>query len=159
GSTASATACRCASVAAWFGRATGCSATWTAWWSCPSRLPTRPSPWPWPRRAARTASATSWPAAGACARSSRRTAFCEGTEGRAAGGPTARAVQGRGEVMFYRWLADVVVALHVGYVACVVVGLALILLGRALAWGWVRNRWFRLAHLLLIVTVVIRAML
>jgi hypothetical protein len=61
--------------------------------------------------------------------------------------------------MFYRWLADVVVALHVGYVACVVVGVALILLGRALAWGWVRNRWFRLAHLLLIVTVVIRAML
>ncbi len=59
--------------------------------------------------------------------------------------------------MFYRFLADVVAAIHFGYVACVLVGLILILLGGALGWQWVRNRWFRLAHLLMILGVVVRS--
>jgi hypothetical protein len=61
--------------------------------------------------------------------------------------------------VFYRWLADLVVAVHVGYVACVLLGLLVILLGGALGWRWVHNRWFRSVHLLLIVTVVVRALL
>jgi hypothetical protein len=43
--------------------------------------------------------------------------------------------------------ADLVVALHVAYVAFIVVGQLLILLGSALRWRWVRNVWFRAAHL------------
>lgn len=59
--------------------------------------------------------------------------------------------------MDYRLLADLVVALHVGYVACVVLGLIVILVGRVLHWHWVANRWFRLLHLAMIVGVILRA--
>lgn len=61
--------------------------------------------------------------------------------------------------MPYQLLADVVVALHVGYVACVVFGLLLILVGKARGWQWVRNRWFRGVHLAMIVGVVLRALI
>jgi hypothetical protein len=61
--------------------------------------------------------------------------------------------------MDYRLLADIVVAIHVGYVACVVFGLLIILVGKAAGWKWVTNRWFRLVHLLMIVGVVIRALI
>lgn len=57
----------------------------------------------------------------------------------------------------YRFLADLIAGLHVGYVAAVVIGLVLTLLGGALGWRWVRNRWFRAVHLAMIVGVVIRA--
>ncbi len=50
-------------------------------------------------------------------------------------------------------LADLVVAVHVGYVAFVVVGQILILIGVWRRWGWVRNRWFRCLHLLAILIV------
>jgi Protein of Unknown function (DUF2784) len=59
--------------------------------------------------------------------------------------------------MFYSFLADFVVALHAGYVSFVVVGQVLILLGLALRWDWVRNPWFRIAHLLAIVIVGLEA--
>jgi hypothetical protein len=55
--------------------------------------------------------------------------------------------------MVYSFLADLVVALHVGYVSFVIAGQLLILLGLALRWDWVRNPWFRIAHLLAIVIV------
>ncbi len=58
--------------------------------------------------------------------------------------------------MLYGYLADAIAIVHVAYVAFVVLGLAAILLGRALGWEWVRNRWFRLVHLALIVLVVLR---
>ena len=61
--------------------------------------------------------------------------------------------------MDYRLLADIVVSLHVGYVACVVFGLALILVGKARGWRWTTNRWFRLVHLAMIAGVVLRAAL
>lgn len=61
--------------------------------------------------------------------------------------------------MLYRTLADVIAGLHVAYVACVVFGLLLILVGHALGWKWVSNRWFRLVHLAMIVGVVIRALI
>ena len=58
--------------------------------------------------------------------------------------------------MVYVWLADIVVAVHVAYVACVVFGLLLVLLGKALGWQWVHNRWFRGIHLAMILGVVAR---
>ena len=56
-------------------------------------------------------------------------------------------------------LADLVLLLHAGFIAFVVLGLLLILLGGALRWRWVRNRWFRLAHLAAIGLVVIQSWL
>jgi Protein of Unknown function (DUF2784) len=50
----------------------------------------------------------------------------------------------------YGFLADLMVAIHVGYVGYVVVGQLLIWLGWALGWKWVRNFWFRATHLLAI---------
>ena len=47
-------------------------------------------------------------------------------------------------------LADSVLALHVLFVAFVVLGLVAILLGKPLRWSWVRNVWFRVAHLVAI---------
>ncbi len=44
-------------------------------------------------------------------------------------------------------LADVVLAVHVAFVAFVVGGFALILAGIARGWAWVRNPAFRWAHL------------
>ncbi len=44
-------------------------------------------------------------------------------------------------------LADVVLAVHAAFVAFVVVGLVLIWVGRFRGWAFVRNFWFRVAHL------------
>jgi hypothetical protein len=44
-------------------------------------------------------------------------------------------------------LADFILVLHFAFVAFVVGGLALIWIGAALEWDWVRNSWFRAAHL------------
>lgn len=54
----------------------------------------------------------------------------------------------------YRLLADTIVALHLAYVAFVVVGMGAILVGIVLRWSWVRNFWFRTIHLLMIGVVV-----
>jgi hypothetical protein len=59
--------------------------------------------------------------------------------------------------MIYCYLADAVAALHVAYVLAVLLGLVLTLVGHALGWRWVSNRWFRLIHLALIVGVIVRA--
>jgi len=48
---------------------------------------------------------------------------------------------------FYLVLADAVLLLHFSFVAFVVFGLILIWVGRWRQWNWVRNLWFRLAHL------------
>jgi hypothetical protein len=55
----------------------------------------------------------------------------------------------------YSFLADFVVAIHVGYVGYVVVGQLLIWLGLMLGWKWVRNPWFRITHLIAILIVAI----
>jgi Protein of Unknown function (DUF2784) len=47
------------------------------------------------------------------------------------------------------------VALHFAYVGFVVVGQLLICIGVVLRWRWVRNLWFRLAHLLAIGVVAL----
>lgn len=46
-----------------------------------------------------------------------------------------------------RFLADAIVVFHAAWVAFVVVGMAVILVGLAFRWGWVRNFWFRALHL------------
>jgi hypothetical protein len=58
----------------------------------------------------------------------------------------------------YRFLADAIVVVHFAYVAFVVLGLVVILVGRAAGWRWVRNFWFRAVHLLMIAVVVFEAL-
>jgi len=50
-------------------------------------------------------------------------------------------------------LADFILIVHFLFVAFVVGGLALIWVGAAAGWQWVRNFWFRVAHLAAIVFV------
>lgn len=59
----------------------------------------------------------------------------------------------------YQLAANGVLILHVGYVAFVVLGLLLILIGGLFRWRWVRNRWFRAVHLLAITIVVLESWL
>jgi hypothetical protein len=61
--------------------------------------------------------------------------------------------------MGYAYLADVVVAVHIAYVAFVLFGQAFILAGWALRWGAVRNFWFRALHLLAIAAVAAESLL
>ena len=53
--------------------------------------------------------------------------------------------------------ADLLLLGHVLFVAFVVVGFALVVIGKLLGWGWVRNPWFRVAHLAAIVVVALQA--
>jgi hypothetical protein len=61
------------------------------------------------------------------------------------------------DVMLAALLADLVLLLHALFVAFVVVGLVLIVLGGARGWAWVRGRRFRIAHLAAIGVVVVQA--
>ncbi|SFM13018.1 DUF2784 domain-containing protein [Marinobacter zhejiangensis] len=61
--------------------------------------------------------------------------------------------------MLYQWLADGVLIVHVAVVLFVVLGLVLTVVGGAWGWQWVRNRWFRIGHLLTIAIVVLQAWL
>ena len=54
----------------------------------------------------------------------------------------------------YHTLADLVLIVHVLYVALVVFGLVLIWWGGFRGWSWIRNLWFRSAHLAAIGGVV-----
>ena len=54
----------------------------------------------------------------------------------------------------YLLAADAILLLHAMFVVFVVFGLILIFIGKARAWSWVRNPWFRLIHLLAIGIVV-----
>lgn len=56
-------------------------------------------------------------------------------------------------------VADIILGLHAVVVAFLVLGLVLIVLGGLCGWQWVRNRWFRLAHLLTIALVVVQTWL
>lgn len=59
----------------------------------------------------------------------------------------------------YLVAADVLLFSHVLFVAFVLVGLILIPVGRFLSWSWVRNPWFRSAHLTGIGVVVLQSWL
>ena len=63
------------------------------------------------------------------------------------------------DTLLYRLLADLILILHFAFVVFVIGGLVLVLLGGAFGWRWVRNPWFRLAHLLAIGIVVAQAWL
>lgn len=54
-------------------------------------------------------------------------------------------------------LADAVVALHFALVAFIVLGELLILAGALLRWAWIRNRWFRAAHVLTMTVVALQS--
>jgi hypothetical protein len=60
--------------------------------------------------------------------------------------------------MGYGLLADLIVAVHVAYVGFVVLGMAAIVVGMVFRWQWVRNPWFRCAHLLMISYVAFEAL-
>lgn len=59
----------------------------------------------------------------------------------------------------YKTMADAVLVLHFCIVVFVIFGLPLILAGGALHWAWVRNFWFRIAHLAAIVYVAAQQLL
>ena len=60
---------------------------------------------------------------------------------------------------FNSFLADIVVILHGAYVAFVLFGLVAVFVGFLLRWGWVRNIWFRLIHLAMILIVAFEALM
>ena len=61
--------------------------------------------------------------------------------------------------VLYRVLADLILFLHSSFVVFVIIGLVLVLIGGVRGWRWVRNPWFRWAHLLAIGIVVAQAWL
>jgi hypothetical protein len=56
-------------------------------------------------------------------------------------------------------IADAILVVHFGVVTFIVGGLLAVWLGAALGWHWVRNRWFRYAHLAAIAYVAAEALL
>ena len=61
--------------------------------------------------------------------------------------------------MLYSLLADTVLIIHFAFVVFVVFGLVLILVGLLNRWSWVRNRVFRVTHLVAVGVVVLQAWL
>ncbi|MDJ0941467.1 MAG: DUF2784 domain-containing protein [Woeseiaceae bacterium] len=59
----------------------------------------------------------------------------------------------------YLLAADLLLFTHVLFVVFVIAGLILVLAGWALKWSWVRNPWFRFAHLAAIGFVVVQSWL
>lgn len=59
--------------------------------------------------------------------------------------------------MLYALAADVILVSHVFFVVFVVFGLILVYVGWFLSWNWVRNPWFRTAHLAGIGIVVLQS--
>ena len=59
--------------------------------------------------------------------------------------------------MLFLLAADAVLLLHLLFVAFVVIGLVLILVGKTRRWSWVRNLWFRVMHLLAIALVAVQS--
>jgi hypothetical protein len=63
------------------------------------------------------------------------------------------------ERQLYALSADILLFAHALFVAFVVLGLALVLVGGLLGWSWVRNPWLRWTHLIAIGFVVIQSWL
>lgn len=57
-------------------------------------------------------------------------------------------------MVWYRLAADLILIVHTGFIAFVILGLIITLIGWWRHWSWVRNIWFRAAHLLAITYVV-----
>jgi|SRR5438270_2773791 len=60
---------------------------------------------------------------------------------------------------WYGFWADVIVAIHVGYVGFVVFGELAVLAGLAFRKGWARNPWFRCLHLAAVLVVAFELLL
>ena len=58
---------------------------------------------------------------------------------------------------FYGFLADVIVGIHLAYVSYAVFGQLAIFIGWPLGWRWIRNPWFRITHLIMILVVALEA--
>jgi hypothetical protein len=56
--------------------------------------------------------------------------------------------------MMPQLLADSILVMHAIFIAFVIVGFVLVLIGMFRRWGWIRNLWFRVIHLLAIGFVV-----
>jgi len=61
--------------------------------------------------------------------------------------------------LFYRLAADLILVLHVGYVAFVLLGFVAILLGLLFRQSWARGFWLRMIHLAMILVVVAETVL
>lgn len=61
--------------------------------------------------------------------------------------------------LLYRFAADGVVLIHLGYVSFVVVGQLLLLIGMLRGWSWIRSLRFRVLHLGAIGVVVAESLL
>lgn len=61
--------------------------------------------------------------------------------------------------MPYNLLADLVLVIHALVVLFITGGMALILIGASLQWKWIRNFWFRVAHLTAIAIVALQSWL
>jgi uncharacterized protein DUF2784 len=61
-------------------------------------------------------------------------------------------------VVIYDALADLVVTIHAAYIGFVVLGFMAIVLGSAMGWRWVRNLYFRMAHIAAILLVCLEAL-
>jgi hypothetical protein len=59
--------------------------------------------------------------------------------------------------MIYLLAADAILVMHLLFVAFIVVGLLLIHLGKTRRWFWIRNPWFRLAHVAAIGVVTLQS--
>jgi hypothetical protein len=59
----------------------------------------------------------------------------------------------------YRLAADAVLVFHVSYVAFVILGFLLTVIGILARWQWIRNFWFRSLHLAAILLVVAESLL
>ena len=57
----------------------------------------------------------------------------------------------------YSLAADALLVTHVFFVVFIVLGFIFVYVGRFLSWRWVRNPWFRIAHLLGTGTVVLQS--
>ena len=58
---------------------------------------------------------------------------------------------------FYLIAADATLFIHVLFVGFVILGLILVFAGKLFSWSWVRNRRFRIAHLVAIGIVVLQS--
>jgi hypothetical protein len=61
-------------------------------------------------------------------------------------------------IVFYLWLADAVVAVHLTYASFVLFGFVAILVGLLRSWNWTRGLRFRIVHLVCTVLVGIEAL-
>ena len=62
-------------------------------------------------------------------------------------------------MVLYQYLADTILFIHFSFVVFVIFALILTVIGGCLKWSWIRNWWFRLAHLAGISFVVVQSWL